>query len=150
MAASKKAEQDPMVQAADLKRRDAMKAARALMVSKDKGVEPIIQKIEAASTPGAPRLNLTAEERTELGTARESLRGTPEGDALAKSNTDYREALQKAMVAVDPAVAEILAKLPQRAPMAPSRSIISASPAPAASASPEASASPVASPAPQQ
>lgn len=112
LAAGKKAQQDPAVKAAREKMDAAMKAAREAMVAKDKSLAPLFDKVEAASSPGAPRPHFTAGEAAQLRAARDSILGTPEADALQKAEVEYRAAVRQAMIASDPNVAPILDRLP--------------------------------------
>jgi hypothetical protein len=147
MDANKKAKLDPTVVAADQTRKDAMKAVRQAMVAKDPSITSVVAKIEAASSPGAARLTLSANERAQLHDDGIAVQNTPEGLALKKANSDYNLALRKAMVAADPAVVPVLMKLHligERVPVpAASPGAAATSPSPAASA---AAASPATSP----
>jgi hypothetical protein len=114
-AAGQKARQDPKVLAAAAEMNDAMEAVNAAMLAIDKSLGPILERVEAASSPGAGRLHLTADEREQLRAARESIEGSPEIDAWQKAAADYRETLRQAMIAADPSVAAILYKMPRTA-----------------------------------
>jgi hypothetical protein len=133
--AMQKARQDPTVQAANLRKQEAAKAARDAIVAKDKSFGPLFEKImpTSAPSPGAARPVLSADEQAQLHAAQESIMGTPEGAALQKANLDYVQALHAAMIAADPAVDAIFAKLPQNA-MFTHHAAASPSPAPAAAA----------------
>jgi hypothetical protein len=111
-AANQKAQKDPAVQAAAEKMRAARKAAADAIVAKDKSLAPLFDKIEAASA-ASQRVALTADERQQLNAGFDSIKGTPEADAFQKSNNDFRQVVRQAMIAADPSVAAILAKLPQ-------------------------------------
>ena len=114
MDASKKAQQDPAVQAADVKRHTAMKAVYDAMEAKDKSYAPLVDKIEAAATSNPPtRMVLTDDEKAQLMAGRKLMMGTPEAMELQEANAQYYAVLRKTMVASDPAVASIFAKLPQ-------------------------------------
>lgn len=134
-AASQAAQKDPDVIAAEAKFHAAIKAATDLMITKDASLKPILDKVEAGDRPDA--LHLTPDEQAKLRAGREAIAGTPELDAWQAATTAYLVAMRKAMIASDPSVADILAKLPHAA-----INHISASPA---AASP-AAASPAASP----
>jgi len=133
--AMQKARQDPTVQAANLKKQEAMKAARDAIVAKDKSFGPLFEKVmpTSAPSPGAARPVLSGDERVQLQAAEESLKGTPEGAALQKAGADYVQALHAAMIAADPAVDAIFAKLPQNPMFAHHPAAASPSPAPGAS-----------------
>jgi hypothetical protein len=143
MTASRKAQQDPAVKAAAAAMRAAMEAARAAMAAKDPAVKPLLDEIEAASSPGAPRPTLSSDDREKLLAARNAIKGTPEAAAWQKSITDFRAAVRKAMIADDPAVAAIFAKMPppgmMRRPMAPPSPVAPApaTPVPSAASSPQ-------------
>jgi hypothetical protein len=141
MAAAKKARQDPAVVAAAAKMHQAMLAFDDAMLAKDKSIGPVIEKIKAASSPGAPRPRLTAQEVEQLRSARVSMMGAPETDAWKQATEDYRAAMRQAMTAADPSMAAILAKLPEGGGTGAPRTV--ASPA---LASPSASPTPSASP----
>ena len=113
VSASQKARQDPDVVAAGAKMHDAMEAARVVIVATDPSLTPLFDKIKAA---GAQRPQLTQEEIAKLRAGRDAINGTPESNAWEKATADYREAMRKAMIAADPSVAAILAKLPQGRP----------------------------------
>lgn len=140
-SASQKAQQDPTVKADFKKMADAMKAAHGAMLAKDSSVGPLLDKIEAASAPGAPRPKLTPDEAMKLRAAREAIKGTPEADAWQKATTEYHDAVRQAMIAADPAVSDILMKISQSGAMhrsmVPPVPPVSSSPAASASASPK-------------
>ena len=137
VTAGQKARQDPKVQAAAEKVKEAMKAVEDAMVAKDKSLAPIIAKAQAATSPGAPRPLLTGTERMQFIAAREAMQGTPELAAAQQASADYREAVRQAMIAADPSIAAIIEKLSQTGPMPMRPSIGSAaSPSPSPSASP--------------
>jgi len=139
MAAAKKARQDPAVVAAAAKMHQAILGFDDAMLAKDKSIGPVIDKIKAASSPGAPRPHLTAEEVEQLRSARVSMMGAPETDAWKQATEDYRAAMRQAMIAADPSMAAILAKLHEGAGPGAPRTV--ASPAMASpSASPSAAA----------
>jgi hypothetical protein len=108
-----KARQDPAVQAAAEKLHEAMKVAHAAMLAKDPTLGPLLEKIEAASAPGSRPPSFTADEYLKIHEGMASIRGTPEADAWKQATADYRAALRKAMVAADPSIADILARLPE-------------------------------------
>ena len=132
-AARDKARQDPAVEAAAQKMDAAMKAAHAAMVAKDKSIGPLLDQVEASSSPGALRPLFTPEETAQLRAAREAIKGTPEAEAWQTATVDHYEAQRKAEIAADPAVEAILNKL---SGMRRRLIVVSGSPEPSASASP--------------
>ena len=112
-AANMKAKEDPAVVAARQKIMDSMKAAREAIIAKDPSMTPIFDKLQPSTppAPGAPRPQLTAEEQGKLVTARQSMKGTPEEAAVMSAQTEYSDALDKAMIAADPSVEPIVNKI---------------------------------------
>jgi hypothetical protein len=111
IAVGQKARQDPKVREAAEKMRNARKALNAAMVAKDNTLRPILDKVEAASSPGGIPPRLTGDEREQLRAAREAMKGTPEADAWQKASADYHQAVREAVIAADPSAAPILEKM---------------------------------------
>lgn len=106
-----KAMRDPRVRAAAARMRDAARALDAAMVAQDKSLRPILDKAEAAQSPGSFHIRLTGDEREELRAAREAMEGTPEEAAVQKAEDDYRKTTADVMTAADPSMAAIIAGL---------------------------------------
>jgi hypothetical protein len=104
VAAAQKARQDPKVQVADEKMREAMKAVDDAMVAKDKALALLIAKAQGS---------LSASERQQLLTARQAMNGTPEKAASQKASADYHAAVTQAMIAADPSIVAIIERLSQ-------------------------------------
>jgi hypothetical protein len=111
--ARQKAMRDPRVRAAAARMRDAARALDAAMAGKDKSLRPILDKAEAAQSPGSFHIRLTGDEREELRAAREAMEGSPEEAAVRKAEDDYRKTAADVMTAADPSMAAIIAGLMQ-------------------------------------
>ena len=136
-AADQKAEQDPEVKDADAKRRAARKVLFDKLAAQDPDLKAIVDKIQ--STPAGQTPPLSTEEREQLISARGKVMGTPDGDAMVKAENDFRTLLRAKMVAIDPSLSGVFARLSQpRSPQA-SGAMQLATPVPVPSAAPSAS-----------
>jgi hypothetical protein len=135
--AREKAQRDPRVRAAAARMRKAEQALDAAMVAQDKSLRPILDKAEAAHSPGSFHIRLTGDEREELRVAREALSGSPEEDALQKARDEYHKTAADVMTEGNPSMAAIIERLPQGwMEMGVRRDIEMGSPSPSGSASP--------------
>jgi hypothetical protein len=131
--AGQAAQQDPEVIASGVELNDAVKAATVAMIAKDPTLKPLLDKIEAASAPGAERPQFSSGDYDHLSAGRASIAGTPEAATWQKATLQYREAVHKAMLAADPTLDAVFKKLEARA---------AGGGPPAAAATPGAGASP--------
>jgi len=111
--ARQKAQRDPRVRAASERMRKAEQALDAAMVAQDKSLRPILDKAEAAHSPGIFHIRLTGDEREELQAAREALRGSPEELALQKARDEYYKTTGDVMTEGNPSMAAIVKRLPE-------------------------------------
>ncbi len=122
VAVTQEAIDAPPVKAAIKKRHAAVVAEHAAMIARDKSLAPIFDKLDAGASPNVLPPTLTDAQHAKLIAARAAMAGTPEDAAVEKAGADYREALHKAMIAVDPSVAPILDKMEGKAVAGPSAS----------------------------
>jgi hypothetical protein len=113
IADGQKAWQDPDVQAAAEKMRDATTALDDAILEKEVSLRPILDKVTATDTLGGGSQRLTADEREQLRAARESMKNSPEARALKAATAEYQRTTRRALIAVDPSIAAILDKLPR-------------------------------------
>lgn len=119
-AADAKAKNDPAVEAAAEKMHAASMAARAAMVARDPSIAPLLNEMQPAASPspGAEPHHLTADEYLKIRAARLAIVDTPEGHAWKQATEDYQAAHRAAMIAADPSVTPILARLSHGASVA--------------------------------
>jgi hypothetical protein len=113
-AASEKAKNDPKVIAAAKKLHTAMLDARAVMIAQNPKIAALLERAMPSGSPsfGSPRPAMTAEDFPKIRAARDAIKDTPQGLAWQKATAEYRTAVHDAMIAADPKVAAIFAKLP--------------------------------------